>query len=156
MKFYLVSIDVAKRRAKRLRKLVGDEQLRHQRALDITAYVYGYRNWNDLLTTFDHESPSPTDNSLAESDANARRRWQIDRLCECSGWQRELSERVVAEWRLTEFSLNPTNIEDGADPGSPSDVLDCSTTQTVPEPSRKSETVVTVRRRRRSVEHPGQ
>ncbi|MGB8421607.1 glyoxalase superfamily protein [Paraburkholderia sp.] len=155
MKFYLVSSDAAKRRAKLLRKLVNDAQLNHQRALDITAYVYGYRNWNDLLATFDQHSPSPPDDSLSESDANERRRWQIDRLCECSGWQRELAERLVAEWRLTAFMLNRTNKEDEADSGSTS-VSDCSSAQTVPELGKKTETVVTVRRRRRVLEHPGQ
>lgn len=156
MKFHLVSSDVAKRRAKHLRKLPENEQLRHRRALDITAYVYGYRNWEDLLATFDHESPSLPDDSLTESDANTRRRFQIDRLCECSGRQRELAERLAAEWRPTKFRLKRTNTEDEADTGLPSKVLDLSLVQTVPEPSKKSEIVVTVRRRRRAFEHPGQ
>lgn len=101
MRIHFVNSSVPTRAARRLMKSLN---LPESTAFAWTAYVFGYRNWQELHRVTGTTMPSPFDEDCSAEEVAARRRYQVQRLGECLAANRGRSKSsdpatIVAEWK---------------------------------------------------------
>lgn len=80
MRINFKTASVPLRAAKRLK---SQFKIKESMARDWTAYVFGYRNWYELLNELGRSTPSPFDEDCSAQELGERRRYQADRLWDC-------------------------------------------------------------------------
>jgi hypothetical protein len=101
MRIHFVNPSVPTRAARRLMKTLD---LPESTAFAWTAYVFGYRNWQELHRAKGTAAPSPFDDECSAEEVAARRRYQVQRLGECLAadrgrWKTADPAKIVAEWK---------------------------------------------------------
>jgi hypothetical protein len=120
MRVYFSSLTLPKKAAKRVKDYYTvpwqkpEEQMKLSAAQDMTAFLLGYSDWNELNTVTKNgkNTPSKMDEDLSVAEFDERSRYQMERLARLSPVRSLSALRVIYNLQVSSSSGNNTTYYD--------------------------------------------